>query len=202
MDPNSPIAALVLAAGRSTRMGSFKLLADLAGKPLLRHAVEVALGARVGTVIVVTGHEAASVAAALEGLEVRVVHNPNFADGLATSLASGIAAVPAACTGALVMLADMPHVRRETLDALIEAFVPGHVIVSACAGKIGNPILWPREAFAAMAGLTGDAGARRLLPRFEGRVKQVEVADQGIFTDVDTPEALAAARAATPAGDS
>lgn len=193
--PVPRIAAIVLAAGRSTRMGHFKLLADLGGVPMLRRVVETVRKARVTRTIVVSGHQAEAVTAALDGLDITIVHNPRFAEGLATSLAAGLAALPPDTDSVLVALGDMPQVTTATLDALIAAFTPGEVVVPVSAGEIGNPILWPREAFAAMAHLSGDAGARRLLPAFEGRVRRVEVADGGILTDVDTPEALAALRA-------
>lgn len=189
------IAAIVLAAGRSTRMGHFKLLADLAGVPMVRRVVEAVRGSSIAAVYVVTGHQADGVAAALAGGDAHLVHNPRFAEGLATSLAAGIAALPADIDGAVVVLGDMPGVTAATIDALLAAFEPGRVVVPVQGGEIGNPILWPREAFARMSALTGDAGARRLLPAFEGRVARVDVTDSDIFGDVDTPEALADVRA-------
>lgn len=193
--PAPRIAAIVLAAGRSTRMGHFKLLADLGGTPMLRRVVEAVQASRVAQTIVVTGHEAEAVARALVGLEVAMVHNPRYADGLATSLAAGLAIVRPEMDGVAVALGDMPQVTAATIDALIAAFAPGMVVVPVRSGEIGNPILWPRQAFTRMAALTGDAGARRLLPEFEGYVRRVEVREGDIFADVDTPEALAAVRA-------
>lgn len=196
----SHIAAIILAAGRSTRMGHFKLLADIGGVPMLRRVVQTVHAARVSRTIVVTGHKAEAVAAALAGLDITLVHNPRFAEGLATSLATGLAALPPETDGVLVALGDMPQVATATLDALIAAFSPGEVVLPVTKGEVGNPILWPRAAFADMARLTGDAGARRLLPAFEGRIRRIEVADAGIFADVDTPEALAALRARAEPG--
>ena len=192
--PAPRIAALVLAAGRSTRMGHFKLLADLGGKPMLRRVVEAVCAAPVAPVVVVTGHEAEAVQVALCGLAVSFVHNPRYAEGLATSLAAGISALPDDVDGVVVVLGDMPQIAPATLAALVQAFTSGHVVVPVQGGEMGNPILWPREAFARMASLTGDAGARRLLPAFDGRIRRVEVSEGDIFADVDTPEALAAIR--------
>src|SRR5262245_46502411 len=99
------IAALVLAAGRSTRMGAAnKLLADVGGKPMVRHAVEAALASQAHPVLVVTGHQADEVCAALAGLDVAVATNPNFATGLSSSLRVGIRALPKGVAGALVLL--------------------------------------------------------------------------------------------------
>ena len=119
------IAAVVLAAGRSTRMGAInKLIAEIGGKPLVRIAAEQALASRAKPVIVVTGHEREQVEAALNGLPVRFVHNPDYAEGLGTSLKAGIAAVPAEADGAIVCLGDMPQVDAELIDKLIAAFDP------------------------------------------------------------------------------
>ena len=116
------IAAIVLAAGRSTRMGGpNKLVAEIGGKPLVRIAAEQALASRAKPVIVVTGHQRERVEAALAGLPVRLVHNPDFADGLGTSLRAGIAAVPADADGAIVCLGDMPQVDARLIDRLDRA---------------------------------------------------------------------------------
>src|SRR6185503_18669432 len=105
------IAAILLAAGRSTRMGGpNKLLAEIGGKPLVRIAAVEALASRAREVIVVTGHQREAVAAALQGLPVKLVHNPDFAEGLSTSLRAGLAAVPAEADGIVVCLGDMPQV--------------------------------------------------------------------------------------------
>lgn len=194
VDPHI-VAAIILAAGRSSRMGHFKLLADIAGKPMVRWVAEAVCGSLVSQVIVVTGNEAASVERALAGLDVQFVHNPDYAQGLSTSLAAGLSALAPHTQGALVALGDMPQVTTVAIDALVRAFAPGRVVVPVHAGQAGNPILWPQEAFAGMAKLTGDAGARKLLPDFADRVREVEIDSRGIFEDIDTPEALAAARA-------
>src|SRR4051794_33959965 len=119
------VAAVVLAAGRSTRMGGpNKLLAEVNGKPLVRTAVEQALASRASPVIVVTGHQRQETEAAIAGLDVKLVHNPDFAEGLATSLKAGVAAIPADHDGAIICLADMPGVNAALIDKLIAAFDP------------------------------------------------------------------------------
>ena len=116
------ITALVMAAGQGRRFGDGnKLLADLDGRPLLRRAVEAALGSRVRETIVVTGHDRAAVEEALAGLPVAFTHNPEFADGLATSLRAGLAAATDA-DGIVVLLGDMPGVSSRIVDQLIAAF--------------------------------------------------------------------------------
>jgi molybdenum cofactor cytidylyltransferase len=196
---NRDVAAIVLAAGRSTRMGGpNKLLAEIAGKPLVRIAVEQALASRARPVIVVTGHEHMRVAGALEGLLVRLVHNPSFADGLSTSLKVGLAAVPPDADGVIVCLGDMPQVTAELIDRLVAAFDPDRnalVVVPTIEGKRGNPVVWSRRFFPDLATLEGDVGARHLIQTYGEVVTEVPVKDAAALTDVDTPEALRAVKA-------
>jgi len=190
------IAAVVLAAGRSTRMGANKLIADVGGKPMVRRVAEAALESAASPVLVVTGHQQADVRVALTGLDVMFVHNPNYAQGLSTSLKAGIAAVPPGVDGILVLLGDMPQIGPGHLDQLIAAFRNSGevVVVPVHAGKRGNPVLWPRAFFAAMLALDGDAGAKRLLAANAGCVGEVDLGTDAIFLDVDTAEALARVR--------
>jgi len=196
IEANRNVAAIVLAAGRSTRMGGpNKLLAEIGGKPLVRIAAVEALASRVREVIVVTGHQRESVAAALQGLPVKLVHNPDFAEGLSTSLRAGLAAVPAEADGIVVCLGDMPQVTASLIDRLIAAFDPAHhalVVVPTLKGKRGNPVVWSRRFFADLAQLEGDVGARHLIAANAEVVAEVPVEDAAALTDVDTPEALRA----------
>jgi len=193
------IAAVVLGAGRSSRMGGpNKLLAQIAGRPLVRIVVEKALGSRARPVIVVTGHQRERVEAALAGLPVQFVHNPSFADGLGTSLKAGIAALPAEADGAIVCLGDMPQVDATLIDRLIGAFDPAKgalVVVPTIDGKRGNPVVWSRRFFPDLMTVEGDVGARHLIGRYPEAVAEVPVAGTAAFTDVDTPEALEAVKA-------
>jgi molybdenum cofactor cytidylyltransferase len=193
------IAAVVLAAGRSTRMGGpNKLLAEIARRPLIRIAAEEALASRAKPVIVVTGHQRDHVAKVLAGLPVRLVHNPDFAQGLGTSLRAGIAAVPADADGAIVCLGDMPQVDAALIDRLIGAFDPDRgalVVVPTFEGKRGNPVLWSRRFFPDLAAIEGDVGARHLIGRYGEAVVEVAVDGKAALTDIDTPEALVGVRA-------
>ena len=193
-DPPS-IAAIVLAAGRSTRMGAGnKLVADIAGTPMVRHVVEAALGSRARPVIVVVGHQADAVRAALAGLDVAIVDNPDFATGLASSLKAGICALASDCAGALILLGDMPLIAPTHLNRLIAAFAPGAIVVPTNQGKRGNPVLWSATHFAQMLQLDGDAGARRLMAAHADQVREIDLGTDAIFADVDTPDALAKLR--------
>ncbi len=193
------IAAVVLAAGRSTRMGGpNKLVQEIGGRPLVRRAVEQVLAARVRPVIVVTAHERDRVEAALAGLDVRFVHNPDFAGGLSTSLKAGLAAVPPDVDGAAVCLGDMPQVSAALIDRLIEAFDPERgalIVVPTEGGHRGNPVVWSRRFFPELMALDGDVGARNVIGRYAEAVAEVPAAGPEALADVDTPEALAKARA-------
>ncbi|HEX2255681.1 MAG TPA: molybdopterin-binding/glycosyltransferase family 2 protein [Afifellaceae bacterium] len=196
-----PVAAVILAAGRSRRMGGpNKLLATFAGEPLVRRMAEAALASRADPVIVVTGHMREAVEAALAGLGVRFVHNADYAEGLSASLRTGIAAVPEDRSGALVTLADMPGITPGILNALIDAFDPREdraIVVPTAAGKRGNPVLWARAFFPELTRLTGDTGARHLIETHADAVHRLEVGE-AIAIDVDTPQALAAAGGELP----
>ena len=202
--PSGPprLAAIVLAAGRSTRMGGpNKLLVPIDGVPMVRHAVEAARAAGLAEIVVVTGHMREEVEAALAGLPVRFVHNPRFAEGLSTSLKAGVAALSKAVDGAFVLLGDMPRIGPEHLRALAAAFDPAAgrgIVVPVRDGRRGNPVLWGRAFFAAFAGLEGDTGARHLIDQSPEAVAEVPMPDQASLVDVDTPEALAELAGAAP----
>ncbi|MTW19196.1 NTP transferase domain-containing protein [Rhodoplanes serenus] len=201
--PARRLAAVVLAAGRSTRMGGpNKLLAEIGGRPLVRIAVEAALASRARPVVVVTGHQHEAVAAALAGLPVSLVHNPDHAEGLSTSVRTGIAAVPDDAEGAVVCLGDMPQVGSGLIDRLIAAFDPEKgalIVIPTIAGQRGNPVVWSRRFFPELGRLTGDVGARNLIAAYQEAVAEV-AADPAAATDVDTPEALAAVKATLEGG--
>ncbi|HWW47582.1 MAG TPA: molybdopterin-binding/glycosyltransferase family 2 protein [Xanthobacteraceae bacterium] len=198
-DVSHKVAALVLAAGRSTRMGGpNKLLAELNGKALVRSVAEQVLASKASPVIVVTGHQRELVEKALAGLDVRFVHNPDFADGLSSSVKAGISAVPEDINGAVVCLGDMPLIRSALVDRLIDAFAPERgalIAVPVSGGRRGNPVLWARRFFADLMKIEGDIGARHLIESFGEAVTEVAVDGPGAFLDIDTPEALAKASA-------
>jgi molybdenum cofactor cytidylyltransferase len=197
-DGNRNVAAIILAAGRSTRMGGpNKLLAELGGKTLVRIVTEQALASKAKGVIVVTGHQAEQVEKALQGLKVTFVRNPDFAEGLASSVKAGISAVPASADGAVICLGDMPLISAHLIDRLIEAFAPDRgslIAVPVSDNRRGNPVLWSRRFFNELMTLDGDIGARHLIARHSEAVAEVPVEGHGAFLDIDTPQALEAAR--------
>ncbi|HEY7457658.1 MAG TPA: molybdopterin-binding/glycosyltransferase family 2 protein [Xanthobacteraceae bacterium] len=193
------VAALVLAAGRSTRMGGpNKMLAEFGGKPIIRRTVEAVLASRARPVIVVTGHEGDRVAAALKGLDVKFVRNQNYAEGLSTSLKAGIGALPPDVDAAAIALGDMPAVTGALINKLTQAINPARgalIAVPTRDGRRGNPVVWSRRFFDDLEQLEGDSGARHLIAQHNEAVAEVPVEDDGAFFDIDTPEALAEANA-------
>ncbi len=188
--PKSPkIAAVVLAAGQSRRMnGPNKLLLPVDGRPLVRRTVEAALGAGLDPIAVVTGHMEDAVRAALDGLDVETVHNPDYALGLSTSLRVGLGAVDGA-DAALVVLGDMPRLDAGLLRRLAAAYDPGNgrrIAVPTHKAKRGNPILWDGAFFPAMRALKGDVGAKALMADNPEAVVEVEVETDAPLLDLDT----------------
>lgn len=190
------IAVLVLAAGRASRMGErHKLLAAFDGKALVRRAAEAALAAQPGRVVVVTGHRAEEIEAALAGLAVEIVRNPDYASGMSASLRAGVLALGPDCAGVAVMLADMPHVTGDDVRRLLDAFsaAGGRAVVRAVSGgRRGNPVVLPRATFPVILRLEGDVGARHVVESAGLDIVDVEIG-AAAHIDVDTPEAVIAA---------
>ena len=182
------VAGVVLAAGTSSRFGAAnKLLARHDGRPLVEHAVETLLAAPVEPVVVVVGHEADRVVAALDGLAVECVENDAFAAGQATSLAAGIDALGGRdVDAAVIALGDMPFVQPATVSALCAAYADGasDALAAAYRGERGNPVLFDRRHFPALGDVEGDIGGRHILLAGEHSAL-VAVDDPGVRRDVD-----------------
>ena len=192
------IGALLLAAGQSRRMGGpNKLLAEVDGTPMVAYVARRLLASRARPIIAVLGNQADAVDAALGKLPVERARNPEFAGGLSTSLKRGLAALPPDLEGALICLGDMPLISGRHIDRLIAAFNPLEgraIIVPTRRGKRGNPVLWSKRFFPEMAELAGDVGAKHLIGEHAELVAEVEMNDDAILVDIDTPEALEALR--------
>lgn len=188
------IAAVVLAAGRSTRFGpSNKLLADLTGKAVVRHTIEAVVASQAHPVLVVTGHMADAVRDALAGLDVVFVESPHYRDGIAASLKAGLAALPSGIDGVLVALADMPDIRSTDIDRLISGFAPKEgraIVVPVHGGTRGNPVVFAAHLIPEMRDIVGDVGAKSVIGRNGDVVAEIEIDSPRIFVDVDTPDAL------------
>jgi len=193
------IAAVVLAAGKSTRMGrDNKLLMNLHGAPMIARTVAAIAASPAKPIVVVTGNDAAALEDALKGQQVAYARNPRFAEGMSTSLKAGLAALPDDTDAVLIALGDMPAVTSEAIAKLVAAFNPTEgraIVVPVFQGKRGNPVLFARAYVDEMMHLEGDAGARALLSAHADAVYEVEMDDAGILADADTPAAFAAIEA-------
>jgi molybdenum cofactor cytidylyltransferase len=192
----APVAALVLAAGSSSRMAPRNklLTTNAAGTAMIARVVDAVLASKAGAPLVVTGHQADRVMASLGGRAVTVVPAINFEAGLSASLGAGIAALPASCPAVLVCLGDMPLVTTSLIDQVIDAYDPTEgrlIVVPTYHGKRGNPVLWDRRFFPDIMALSGDTGARALLLRHAEHVAEIAVDTDAILRDFDTPETLA-----------
>jgi molybdenum cofactor cytidylyltransferase len=184
------VAGIILAAGKSSRMGKMKLLLDINGKPMLGHVVESALHSALDEVIVVLGHEHARILESIDFKGATVVFNPDFLKGQSTSLKAGIAAVGESCDAALFLLGDLPLVDSGIIDAVLQKHkaTRASIVVPVFAGKRGNPVLLARSLFPMVLALEGDIGARPILAAHEDLIETVDIGHEGILLDVDSWE--------------
>lgn len=201
------ISAVVLAAGQSSRMGRAKQLEVVGGEPMVVRAVRTALASQASEVIVVVGAYADAVTAALAevrasaGNRLRLVTNPLFASGQASSIRTAVSALGGRCGAALFLPVDQPFVPAGLLNRLISAWRNGaHIAAVAVGGELrGAPAIFDQIHFAELLRLEGDVGARPLLRQYQSEIITV-AANEAELRDIDTPEALAAANRNSPSG--
>ena len=181
---------IVLAAGLSRRLGRNKLLLPLGLKPILVWTVENALASPLDEVIVVTGHQEEAVEAAISHLPVRIVHNPDYAEGQSTSLKAGVRGSSPWTEGFVFFLGDQPLIGADIVTALLERFRRDHPLLVApvFAGKQGNPVLVSAKLRKELLALTGDAGARPLIETHADALATVEINQPAIRMDIDREE--------------
>jgi len=183
------VTGVVLAAGQSKRFGQDhpKQLYEVEGEALVRRIARVALASNLSHVIVVTGHCADQVAAALVGLEVEVVENLDFAKGQSTSVKTGLSHVAPHAEAALFVPCDLLNLEFETLNRLLDAYraTGGPIVVPTVDGNRFAPVLFDRTLFDEIKGTTGDRGARQLFPRHEAEIVEVEFGSTNPFQDLD-----------------
>jgi molybdenum cofactor cytidylyltransferase len=196
--PESSVAGVLLAAGTSSRYGERnKLLEPIEGPerddavPMVRRSAETLLAAGLEPVVVVVGHEAPRVRAALDDLDVRFVENPDYEQGQATSVGAGIRALPDV-DAAVFALGDMPYVETASVGKLIAAYEAGagSALAAGYEGERGNPVLFDAAHFPALAGREGDVGGKQVLLSADDAAV-VETGDPGVRRDVDQPDDLA-----------
>jgi len=188
------LAAIILAAGKSTRMGDKnKLLLPFGDNTILGAVVSEVVKTDIDQIFIVTGNEESRVRDAIAH-DVKFIHNPDFADGLSTSIKAGVGALSDEVGGVMILLGDMPFVSHEDLNALIDVFDKGKIIVPTHDGEIGNPLIFAAEFFDEFKSLDGDKGARKLLVKHPDKITHVEISSAGIFTDVDNLQAYEQAK--------
>lgn len=187
------VAAVILAAGLSRRLGQPKLLLPFDGRSLIRRSAEQVIaagGGRWEEVVVVLGHEAEKVGREMEGLTVRTIFNPHFAIGMSASLTAGLKAISPHAEGAMIFLGDQPLVAAEVVRSMLTAFRESRkpIVVPVYDGARGNPVLFSRLLFSELMGVEGDQGGREVVMRDPDRVETVAFASDLAPRDVDTWE--------------
>jgi molybdenum cofactor cytidylyltransferase len=187
------LSAIVLAAGMSTRMGQNKLLLDFKDKPLIAHAVDTLLASEIDEVIVVLGHEADKVQEKLRGKQVRLIQNPDYREGLSTSVRAGVNAVSSQAAGIMVYLADQPLLEPADANRILRAFthakeVGKSIVVPFFDGQRGNPVLLDSLYREAILGVVGDVGCKGVIRRYPDQVFVVEMENDHVVRDVDNME--------------
>ena len=187
------IAAIVPAAGMSTRMGRNKLLLAFKGKPLIAQAVDTLLESEVDEVVVVIGHEADKVKAELQGRRVTIVENPNYGQGMSTSIRVGLGAVSSGARAIMIYLADQPLLEPEDVNRLTRAFAKARehnksIVVPFFRGQRGNPVILDASYKEAILDVVGEAGCKRVIKRNPDKVLVVEMETDHVVRDVDRIE--------------
>jgi molybdenum cofactor cytidylyltransferase len=190
--------AVVLAAGLSSRMAPVnKLLVSLGDRPVIQHVVQTAMAVGLAPVTVVCGHDREALRAALAGLQVRIVGNDNYKEGLASSIRAGVAAIAADVEAALFLLGDMPLIAPRHLCPLLAAFAPAKdrsICIPTYRTRRGNPVLWSARHFPSLLRLSGDQGGRALFCDLADQIFELDMPDDAVLVDIDTQAALASVR--------
>lgn len=188
-DTGPQVTGIVLAAGRSTRFGGRlpKQLHRIDGQTLAYRTARTALASKLRQIVVVTGHRSAAVGAALAGLAVEVVDNPHFADGQSTSVRAGLSRVEPEAEAAIFIPCDLPNLDTWTIDRLIASYSEscGPIVVPVFEGRRKAPVLFGRNLFAEIEGITGDEGARQLFTSHEDDIHEVEFDSVEPFEDLN-----------------
>jgi molybdenum cofactor cytidylyltransferase len=197
------VAAIILAAGRSTRFeNGHKLLAEIDGLPVVRRVASAVAQSEVGDIVLVVGANGPEVVKAAGPGRWRAIENPNASDGLSSSLRLGLQCVDKTARGVLVALGDMPGITTELINSLLTVFAEsdagGLVFPVAADGRKGHPVIWPRALVPALEAVSGDAGGRALLDDYRELWRPVPSAGAGAFADIDTRADLEAFRKANP----
>jgi molybdenum cofactor cytidylyltransferase len=190
--PRSIVAAVILAAGESRRMGRFKLLLPWRGRPVLDHVLRAVRASKVHHRILVLGHQAGAVRAALDLDGFTVCENPDYPAGQSTSMQAGLAAAPAECSGFLFLLGDQPAITPGFINAMssLHGVEPDRILVPTVAGRRTSPVLFPVRLRDALLAVRGDQGGRPVLDAHPDLILPVPVDDPDLLRDLDAPSDL------------
>lgn len=185
------VVGVILAAGQGKRMGQPKQLLQIGGAPLVRQVAKVVCQSELQQVMVITGAYEKEVQEALAGLPLQLVANPLWSTGQSTSVQKALEVIPPTAKAVLFLLGDQPFVKPDLINRIVDTYLKtgASIVAPRCQGRRGNPVLfdltkWKEELFT----LFGDQGARRILVDHEPVIQYVEITDETIFLDVDTPE--------------
>lgn len=184
----SGVSAVVLAAGASRRMGTPKQLLRISGETILERTLNNVRASEVAEIVLVLGHAAESVEKEISTEQIRVVRNQDYQQGMGTSLRTGLAAVSADASAAVIVLADQPFVRPETLNRLIACHQESksQIIIPMYQGFRGNPVLLDLSVFEEVKDLNGDVGCRAIFGDHTAGIRKLPVDDAGILLDIDS----------------
>ena len=184
------VAAIVLAAGGSVRMGRPKQLLPIRGRPMVRHVTEAVAATGLAQVIAVTGAHAGEVAAALADLPVEIVVNESWTEGMSSSMRAGLRVLRPEIQAALLVLGDQPALTTDMLQLLVARYraTGAPIVAPIYQGQRGNPVLFDRTLFSELLAVEGDRGGRLLIVRHQDQVEWVEVDDPAVIMDIDSPQ--------------
>ena len=184
----SDIAAIILAAGRSSRIGAHKLLLPLNGRPLLAWSLAAACASDARPVILALGRDAEMVADAIPVGRYTTIINPRYAEGMGVTLALAVKALAPKIIGAVVLLGDQPFMPTGAIQATLAAALaqPDHIVMGEHDGRRGHPVYLPRRVFARVATLSADEGARAIIAQEAGEITLVHIEEAHAQFDVDT----------------
>jgi molybdenum cofactor cytidylyltransferase len=186
------ISAILLAAGESKRMGLPKQLLTWQGKNLLQHSLESLINSAADEIILVLGHEADQIQETLPELPIKIVVNPDYKQGMASSLRRGLLAIDPGSEAFLVLLGDQPGIGPEIINTLIRAFRQAErkrgIVRPVYRGKRGHPVLISTRYLKEALQLRGDVGARRILMDHPEDILEIEITSDVILRDIDTPD--------------
>lgn len=183
------VAAIILSAGKSERMGSPKALLKYRGQSFLETILAAIASARLAPAIVVAGHHYDEISKSFPN--VQIAFNPNYNQGMSTSVQAGIRALPAGLDGVAVFLVDHPMVDRQTIEVLVARLAPGRIVVPVHDGRRGHPVIFAADLFGEVLALSPDQGLNTVVRRQRERVIEVFVENAGVLRDIDTPEQFA-----------